>query len=291
MKEHVGRVLVAGATGYLGRHVIKILRDSGADFCALARNEDKLKSIGLSENQIKVAEVTNHESLVGCCDNIDVVISCVGITRQKDGLRYMDVDFQANCNLLEEAVKSGVKKFIYVSALNAPQFRKVRLLNAKEKFADKLLSTKQLDPCIIRPNGFFSDLEEYYRMAQSGRSYVFGDGLTQMNPIHGEDLAHFCLLAVNVNEKELSVGGPQTLSLVDIAQLAFESQNRAIKVIHLPSWLRKVALLIASLLPERFGGAAEFFLTVCARDMIAPTFGEKTLIEHFRKLYRADSLK
>ena len=55
------------------------------------------------------AQVTQPETLKGVCKNIDVVISTVGITRHKDGLTYMDVDFQSNVNLIEEA-KEGVKK-------------------------------------------------------------------------------------------------------------------------------------------------------------------------------------
>ena len=56
------------------------------------------------------AQVTQPETLKGICENIDVVISTVGITRQKDDLSYMDVDFQSNVNLIEEAEKGGVKK-------------------------------------------------------------------------------------------------------------------------------------------------------------------------------------
>ena len=51
------------------------------------------------------AQVTQPETLKGICENIDVVISTVGITRQKDDLSYMDVDFQSNVNLIEEAKK------------------------------------------------------------------------------------------------------------------------------------------------------------------------------------------
>lgn len=282
------RILVAGASGYLGRHIIDALKNSNTDYVALARHTVKLKKNGVTDTHIRVADVTNPSSLIGCCDGINVVISCVGITRQKDGLKYMDVDYQANCHLLEEAIKAGVKKFIYISAFNAPLHNHVRLLHAKEKFADKLLKTKQLTPCVIRSNGFFSDLEEYYRMAQSGRAYVFGDGRTQLNPIHGTDLAHFCLEAINMSERELSVGGPETLSLAQIAMLAFEAQGRADKaeIINLPDWMRRTALLVAKLLPERFGGPTEFFLTVSAKDMVAPLYGTRTLGEHFRSIYQ-----
>lgn len=288
MKSKTRKVLVAGATGYLGHHIVNELINSGEDVFALARNAEKLRQTGLSDTQIRIAEVTSPDSLKGCCEDVDIVISCVGITRQKDGFNYMDVDYQGNCNLLEEALRAGVEKFIYISAFKAPEYRYVRLLNAKETFADKLLSTKHLIPCVIRPNGFFSDLEAYYKMAQSGRAYVFGIGETKLNPIHGEDLADFCVKAIDRNDRELSVGGPEMLSIGQIAELAFESQNRSVKVTNLPDWVRRTALFIATSLPERIGGAAEFFLTVSARDMIAPPHGDKKLADHFRKLYLLD---
>ncbi|WP_413702226.1 SDR family oxidoreductase [Psychromonas sp. KJ10-10] len=277
-------MLVAGATGYLGGHIVSALNASSTDFIALARNTTKLKEMGIDENNIRVAEVTNPSSLLGCCDDIDVVISCVGITRQKDGLKYIDVDYQANCNLLDEAERAGVKKFIYISAFNAPKFQKVRLLKAKEAFANKLLKSTRLTPSVIRPNGFFSDLEEYYDMVQSGRAYVFGNGSIRLNPIHGADLADVCLEAVDKNEHEIDVGGPDILSVTQIVELAFEAQKRQAKVIYLPECLRKVAISTASLFPERYAGALEFFLSVSATNMIAPTYGTRTLEAYFKEI-------
>ena len=49
--------------------------------------------------------------LKGCRSGIDTVISTLGITRQKDGLTYLDVDYQANLNLLNEACESGSSTF------------------------------------------------------------------------------------------------------------------------------------------------------------------------------------
>ena len=56
-----------------------------------------------------------------------MVISTVGIIRQKDGLTYMDVDYQANANLIDAAKQNGVEKFIYVSALNGDQLRHLKI--------------------------------------------------------------------------------------------------------------------------------------------------------------------
>jgi uncharacterized protein YbjT (DUF2867 family) len=77
------------------------------------------------------AEITKPETLNGIMNDVDVVISTVGITKQKDDLTYMDVDYQANLNLLNEAKKSGVKKFIYVSALNADKLTSLKMCYAK----------------------------------------------------------------------------------------------------------------------------------------------------------------
>jgi uncharacterized protein YbjT (DUF2867 family) len=278
------RILVAGATGYLGRHLVMALQNQGADFCALARNSEKLEAMGLKAIQIRQAQVTKADTLEGCCEGIDVVISCVGITRQKDGLGYMNVDYQANINLLEQAEKSGVKKFIYISAFNAPKFQSVRLLQAKEQFAQRLLASHLLKPCVIRPNGFYSDIDTVYAMAKAGRAYVFGEGDTLFNPIHGEDLARFCLESITLNERELDVGGQEALSLSQIVSLAFQALDKPEKTTRLPDFIRKAVLALVRRLPESLGGTLEFFLTVSGQDMLAPMYGQHQVLTHFKSL-------
>ena len=67
-----------------------------------------------------------------------MVISTVGIARQKDGFTYMDVDYRENANLLSEAKRSGVKKFIYVSVLNGEKLSNLKIFEAKERFVTEL---------------------------------------------------------------------------------------------------------------------------------------------------------
>jgi uncharacterized protein YbjT (DUF2867 family) len=103
------KVLVAGATGYLGRYLIRELKDEGYKVTALARNPKKLDDLRDAIDEIHEVEVTQAETLKNICDGIDVVISSIGITRQKDDMTYMDVDYQANVNVLQEAIGSRVK--------------------------------------------------------------------------------------------------------------------------------------------------------------------------------------
>jgi uncharacterized protein YbjT (DUF2867 family) len=280
------RILLAGATGYLGKYVLEELLQREYPVKILVRDAGKVKTDGYSGLEIYETEITDPASIAGCCDTMDVVISTVGITRQKNGLSYMDVDFQANANLLEEAERAGVRKFIYVSALNAEKLTHLAICQAKELFGDKLRNSG-VDFCVIRPNGFFSDMAEFFTMARRGRVYLFGRGQFRSNPIHGADLAMVCVDAINLSEQEIEVGGPEILSHEEIAMLAFEALGKPPRISYVPDWLRICVLRSLQLLTRQtFHGPVEFFLTVMAMDMIAPEYGSKTLKKFFTGLYK-----
>ncbi len=276
------KVLVAGATGYLGRYLIKALNTQGHQVRALARNPEKLDDVKNDIDKIIKAEITQPDTLKGICHDSDVVISSIGITRQKDGLKYMDVDYQANKNLLEEAINSGVKKFIYVSVLNGRLFRDLKMIEAKERFADDLKSSG-IDYSIIRPNGFFSDMTEVLQMARQGKVYLIGDGHYKSNPIHGQDLADFIVEKMGSAEKEIDVGGPEIFTQNEIAGMAFQALGKKEKIIHIPLWIRDITLkLMRSFTSQKTYGPIEFFMTVMTHDMIAPQAGSEYLMEYFQ---------
>ena len=278
------RILLAGSTGYLGRYIAKELHKRSCFFRSIARNPEKLKQNNIEVNEMLKAELTDPHSIRECCKGINVVISTVGITRQKDGLTYMDVDYQANMNLLKEAKKSGVKKFIYVSVLNGEKLRNLKICDAKEMFVEQLKKSG-IDYCIVRPNGFFSDMSEFFNMAKRRRVYLFGNGELRANPIHGEDLATVCVDAIDKPDKEVEIGGPETLTQNEIASIAFDVLGNKLKITHIPDWVRVAILkLIRLFTGSKVYGPVEFFMTVMAMDMLAPEYGKHTLKEYFTDL-------
>jgi uncharacterized protein YbjT (DUF2867 family) len=275
------KILLAGSTGYLGIHIAKELQQRSCYFRAIARSPEKLEQKAIKASEMLKAELTDPDSIRACCNGIDVVISTVGITRQKDGLTYMDVDYLANMNLLNEAKKSGVEKFIFVSVLNGGKLRNLKICDAKEMFVEQLKKSG-IDYCIVRPNGFFSDMSEFLNMAKRGRIYLFGNGEYRSNPIHGEDLAVVCVDAIDRPDKEIEIGGPETLTQNEIASMAFEILGNQPKITHIPDWVRVAILKIVRLITgSKVYGPVEFFMTVMAMDMLAPEFGKHTLKEYF----------
>ena len=276
-------VLLAGATGYLGRHIASELQNQGYRTKIIVRNKDKVP-YDVQYFETIVAEVTKPETLIGIMKDVDTAISTVGITIQKDGLTYMDVDYQANMNLLKEARKSGVQKFIYVSAFNAEKLIHLKMCSAKERFVEELKNS-EIDYCIIRPNGFFSDMTEFLKMAKKGKAELFGDGTFKMNPIHGEDLAKVCFNAIASGEKTIEVGGPEVYTHNEIVELAFNALEKKVKINYMPEWLRKMILwLVRTFTSSKKYGPMEFFFTVLAMDMVAPKYGTQTLSRYFNEV-------
>jgi uncharacterized protein YbjT (DUF2867 family) len=280
------KVLLAGATGYLGGHILKELIRRGINTTIIVRKANRISIELRDHEQINIveAEVTRPETISNSCREIDTVISTVGITKQKDGLTYMDVDYQANLNLLHEAVKRGVRKFIYVSVLNGEELKHLSICAAKERFVQKVQGAG-IEYCIIRPNGFFSDMSEFYKMAIKGRIYLFGKGALRANPIHGIDLASECVNQINKNRTEVKIGGPETLTQNEIALTAFKAIGKEAKITHIPDWIRKAILKLAKtfMRKTRFG-PIEFFMNVMATEMVAPEYGEHRLEDFFKEL-------
>lgn len=282
----MNRVLIAGSTGYLGGFILKELLSKEFETRAIVRNEKKLLKVVPDNSALDIvkAEITDPGALKGCCQNIDVVISTVGITRQKDGLTYMDVDYQANLNLLEEAKRDGVKKFIYISVLNGEKLTRLKLCKAKEKFVEALKHSG-MSYCIIRPTGYFSDMGEFFDMAKKGRVYLFGDGEHKMNPIHGVDLAEICVGAIASPKTEILVGGPQILSHNQIAKIAFSVAGNASKITHIPNWIKKLILsMLRTFTSSKIYGPIEFFMTVLSMDFVAPEYGSHDLREYYNEI-------
>ncbi len=285
------KVLVAGATGYLGRYVVREFKRRGFWVRVLARNPEKLKvngpfmepAIDHLHDDLFVGDITRLETLRGLCDDIDIVFSSIGITRQRDGLSFMDVDYRGNKNVLSAALTSGVSKFVFVSVFKADQI--THLAEAREMFVNDLKQSG-LSYAIVRPTGYFSDMSEYLTMARSGRVLILGSGCNKINPIHGRDLAEVCVDSAGKKHRntEQDVGGPETYTYDEIGSLAFDILGKKKKIIHIPLWFVLQITNVLRLFDSHTYQIARFFTTVMSNDFVAPKAGSCRLDRHFEEM-------
>lgn len=276
-------ILIAGASGYLGRYLVQEAKRRGYRVRVLLRREPAPVFFPVPPDELFIGQATDPTTLTGLCDGVDGVISTIGITRQKDGLTYMDVDYGANRNILEKALKAKVPRFAYVSVFNGPALRSAAGVDAKELFVEELLGA-DINPLIIRPTGFFSDMGDFLAMAKKGKVCIFGDGSVKLNPIHGEDLAEAIFDSYEAGESELNIGGPVTYTIREIAEAAIDAWGGGGTIVILPDCLRKIALwVLPRITPQRIYGPFQFFLTAMASDMAAPDYGKRRLEEFFKE--------
>lgn len=283
MTDSQPSVLIAGATGYLGRHLIQAYGDAGYRVRAVARSPEKLSQAGLFIDDVFAAEATKPETLKGCCDGVDLVVSALGITTQKDGLTYDEVDYQANKNILDEALHAGVGRFAYIHVLHADHMQDIAMVRAKSKFAAEL-EAAPIPSIILCPSGFYSDLVEFVEMAKRGRVYLVGDGKSRMAPIHGADMAAVCVEATRQGLSRLNVGGPDTYTQSEIAELAFRALNRPRHISHVsPKLASSVVNLMRVIGMRSVAEPASFFLRASQINMTAPAYGTVSLDDQFRE--------
>lgn len=289
----MNRVLIAGATGYLGTFAVQAFKKQGYHVRALTRSEARLFEAGpftapaLSRDDVDdvfVGDITRPETLHGLLDDIDLVFSCVGISRQRDGLTFEQVDYQCNKNLIDLCESATVKRFVYVSMQGAENIMQLAITQAHEKVVSALKAST-MEYRIVRPCGYFSDMGVLYDMAQRGRAYLVGEGNNRMSPVHGRDLAQACVEIAEGDELEVEVGGPEIMTQREAAELAFEVAGKPVKITVIPMWLARGMVKFIRLMSSQFGDLAEFIVTAGEIDGVGPPRGRTTLRSYFEALH------
>ena len=229
------KVVLAGAYGNLGADILKRLVKDNHEVVALDLAE---RDLGITGNvTFKKIDVTNPETLVGVCDGADVVISTVGLTKTSATLTNYQIDYQGNLNLLNEAKKAGVKHFAYTSVIKAEKGPKVPMVNAKYMFEEELKKSG-LTYAIYRPTGYFYDIVKVFKpMIEKGEVTLLGKKPVYANVISTEDLADFIVLHMMDENKMYGIGGKETYSYEEIANLCFEAAGKAPVIKRAPAFL------------------------------------------------------
>ncbi|HET7232403.1 MAG TPA: SDR family oxidoreductase [Longimicrobium sp.] len=276
------RVLVAGASGQLGRHVVDELRRRGYRVRALSRRPERLT--GPVDEAVR-GDLLDPASLGAACEGVDVIFSCAGSSMDLNDLRDrrgpLEVDWGGNRNLLAAARGAGVRRFVYVSVFGGQAMRHLEYTDAHERFVDELAGSG-IDHAIIRPTGFFSFFGEITKMARRGRGIVIGSGEARTNPIHEADLALVCADAVAAGPREVPAGGPETLTRAEIVRVAFRALGREPRLTRVPPGFFRAAGAVTKPLNRRLAALLAFGAEVSQVDCVAPAHGTHRLEDFFR---------
>ncbi|MEM1093234.1 MAG: SDR family oxidoreductase [Bacteroidota bacterium] len=279
-------VLVAGASGNLGSAVISTLKARGGyRVRALTRKPERVAHLPADETVI--GDLRTPASLEAACQGAHAVIAASGASL-KLGLRigsptYRAVDYEGNLNLLAAAQAADIKRFVHVSVHAAEGYADTAYVRAHTDFAD-LLVTSGTPYTIVEPTGYFNAFDLFVTMAKAGLIPVIGDGTARTNPIAVEDLAEVCVAGLDGDQRRIPVGGPDTFTRRQMAEVAFEALGKTPRIVHLPAGVLTLNRTLVRPLDKRLSDLLHFFQRVNQADAVAPPYGSRHLAAYFRQL-------
>ena len=280
-------VLIAGATGALGRAMVTELKARGVVVRALGRSASRLE--GLGADSVAVADaLAGPDALTDAFDGVTRVFSCLGasVLPSFSSLyqTYDRVDRRGNLNLIEAAKRAGVERFTYVSVALSDRMKGLQYADAHEAVVDGLRASG-LDYAVVRPTGFFCAFGEFLAMARKGAVPCIGNPSVKTNPIDERDLAIICSDAVlQPDFGEVTVGGPQILSRRQIIEAVFSAVAKPVKIRKVPAALVRFGSYITWPFAPRLAHILRFYAFVGLNDCIADEHGSRTIADYFEEL-------
>ncbi|KTC74657.1 oxidoreductase [Legionella birminghamensis] len=198
-------IMVLGATGFVGTHLIRKLLDQGHQIVAVARQPELAKSLfpsaSIIECDFNVPQ--SIEEWFPRLNNIDVIINCIGIFYHRDASIIWQVHFNSPRIIFETAAKTNVKRIIQISALGIENYDTEY---AKSKLElDNFLLQLPIQSIILRPSfiygpGAEGGMELFTTVSSFPLIFLPGKGEQQLQPIHIDKL---CAAISNLCERSL----------------------------------------------------------------------------------------
>jgi uncharacterized protein YbjT (DUF2867 family) len=234
------KVLVAGATGFVGSQVVQHLLDMGADVRALVRpgsDATKLEALGVA---IHRGDLTKKETLPPAMEGIDAIVTtAIGYMSKQKGDSLKGVDDAGNKNLVDAAVQMAVPKIVFNSILCCDKAKSVPHFWQKKIIEDYMIMRKM--PFIaLRPGAFLDQQEKSDFFApglRKGTLTVLGSKTAKWSFILTDDLARYLALSaiddiVPLGAIDLAIDKP--FNMETLAELASEYTGEKVKLRSIP---------------------------------------------------------
>ena len=282
------RIVVAGATGSVGRAVIRLARARGLHTVAIGRDAARLQSAGADE--AREVNFQQPESLRVAMLPGDVVFSSLGASASPSPFmgrkRYRDVDVPLNTALLEAAKQAGAARFQYVSLAFGRDLRQYAFADAHETVVDAVVASG-LRYTILRPTGIFSTFRRLWGFAKLGVFPIPGNPECRSNPIHEDDIAANALDSLARGDEQLEIGGPEVFTRREIGlQMCQAAGWKHGSTLRIPKWVHLGSAHLLAIISPRVLDMLRFYWAISVFDNIAPVAGQRRLADYYAEAAR-----
>jgi uncharacterized protein YbjT (DUF2867 family) len=246
------RILVAGATGYLGRRLVPRLVAAGHVVTALVRGgaarAARLPHLaGARPVDTDVREATACRE---AAEGATAVVNLVGIVREGRGATFEEMHVGATRNLVAAAQAAGARRFLYVSAIGARADAPTLYWRTKAK-AEAIVRGSGMEWMVLRPSIVFARDGEFFGILRQLTAVplvpILGAGTSRMAPVRADDLADVQVAAFarpDAWRRVHEVAGPDAFTFEELVRRVARGLGRKIVCVHVPLALVRPALAL-----------------------------------------------
>ena len=254
------RIVLIGATGFLGHHVLPLLSAEGHDCLALTRYRPACRDLAVdprvSVTQIKAWDAS---SLAKAFEGADAIVSMAGILNEKGrkGKGFHKVHVELVEQMIEACAQAGVRRVVHVSALGAGEGDSYYQKSKGE--AEALLrEAGDIDETIIRPSVIFGPGDDFFnRFASLLRMtpvLPLACPEARLQPVFVGDVAAVIATALDkpwTVGKTMNAVGPHEYSLRELVEFTATAAGLKRRVIGLPNWLSRLQAAVLDFVPGK----------------------------------------
>jgi uncharacterized protein YbjT (DUF2867 family) len=233
--------LVAGATGYLGREICRLLTSQGRPTRGLVRSTsdpdalDQLRQLGV---ELVEGDLKDASSLEPACQGASAVLSTVTTTRSRQPDDSIEAtDQQGQLNLVDAARGANVQRFVYISY--SGQISSDNPLTRAKRTVEERVPASGMTYTILRPSYF---MEVWLSPAlgfdyPNARVTLYGSGENPISWISLADVAAFAVHSLENPAAEnaiIELGGPEALSPLEVVRIFEELGGRPFEIQSVP---------------------------------------------------------
>jgi NADH dehydrogenase len=248
-------ILVTGASGFVGRHVVAELAGAGKRVRAFVRGTKGASALAGVECELAAGDVTDEAAVVAAADGCEAVVHLVAIIhgRPADFERVIAGGAQ---NVVTAARAAGMRRIVHMSALGVSERTKDTVPYYRTKWAaERTMAESGIPHTILRPSFVFGHdggaLQRFLRIARlSPVTPVVGAGTQRLQPIWVDDLARAVRLALDTDQELVELGGPDVVDWNELWRRIKHALGTHRPAIHLPLWLMRPQAFLLERLPN-----------------------------------------
>jgi NADH dehydrogenase len=275
------KVVVAGGTGFLGRHISKALIDAGHRVTVLGRTPHRAREIPqLAGADATRGDVTDPSSLTGTLEGADALVGAVQFPNypmelQRQGLTFDRYDRVGTENLLAEAKRAVVDRYVYISGAGVSPRSDKRWYRAKG-LAEEAIKASGLRYALVRPSWAYGPedkaLNKFVAIARLSPVIPFPAPFSlgrlrfsdqRIQPVSVDDIA---LAIVRIFERDdawgktFEIGSREVLTMREVVATMLTVMGKKRTMIPVPAPLMKMATapLVVLPTPPLTPGGVEF---------------------------------